>query len=145
MKHLLAPPLPYCPSAQPDWEGSRVLGIVGGTAEEPCLAYLKDLQPVTDELLALTQPVNPTEVFRFAAPCAGHACQHFDGSNCHLVQKTVRLLSPVVDTLPPCHLRSQCRWWQQEGKAACLRCPQVVTEIANPTEQLRQVTDPAIY
>jgi hypothetical protein len=123
-------------------EGSTVLGVVGGTPERPRLAYLAEPRPVTDEVLALSGPVSPTAIFRFGAPCAGQACRHFDGSACRLATRIVQLLPPVVDGLPPCQLRPDCRWWQQEGKAACLRCPQVVTDLRNPSELLRQVADP---
>lgn len=121
-------PPPSCPSAQPDWEGSVVLGVVLGTSESPRLAHLEVLQPVTVELMALAYPVEPTEVFRIAAPCLGTGCTHFNGTDCRLVQRLVTLLPPVVEALPTCSLRPSCRWWQQEGKAACLRCPQVVTD-----------------
>lgn len=131
-----------CPSAQPDWEGSVVLGVVSGSVEEPRIAYLTEPQPVTDELLALTQPVAPTEILRFAAPCAGHACRHFDGANCRLVMRTVQILPKVVDVLPACRLRSKCRWWQQEGKAACMRCPQVVTDSRTTSEHVIQAATP---
>jgi hypothetical protein len=143
MKHNTATNVPpLCPSAQPETEGSVVFGVVGGTVEEPHLAHFVEPQAVNDELLALANPVTPTEVFRFAAPCAGSACQHFDGSNCRLATKIVQLLSKVVEELPPCRLRPNCRWWQQEGKAACMRCPQIVTETYHPSEQLRQAADP---
>lgn len=144
MKNTATDAPPLCPSAKPEMEGSVVFGVVGGTVEEPRLAHLVELQPVTDELLALSGPVAPTEIFRFAAPCAGSACQHFDGSNCRLATKIVQLLPEVVAGLPPCRLRPNCRWWQQEGKAACMRCPQVVTENYHASEQLRQAANPAV-
>jgi hypothetical protein len=117
-----------CPSAQPEMANSVIFGVVRGTAEKPRLAYLVEPQPVTRELLLLTTPVKPTEVFRIAAPCAGDACRHFDGTNCQLARRIVNLVPAVVATLPPCHIRPNCRWWQQEGRAACVRCPQIVTE-----------------
>ena len=117
-----------CPSAQPTMADSFVFGVVQGTADEPRLRHLARPQPVSPELLQMAEPVSPTEVYRFAAPCAGSACCHFDGTNCQLAGRVVRFLRPVIDALPPCHLRPNCRWWQQEGKAACLRCPQIVTE-----------------
>jgi len=129
MQHLNTKASPLCPSAQPDMENSVVFGVVGGTVEQPHLVHLVEPQPVTDELLALSFPVEPTEVFRFAATCTLHACKHFDGLNCRLAQKIVETLPVVVETLPPCSLRPDCRWWRQEGKAACIRCPQVVTDI----------------
>ncbi|AUB35003.1 hypothetical protein COO91_00851 [Nostoc flagelliforme CCNUN1] len=92
---------PLCPSAKPEMEGSVVFGVVGGTVEEPRLHHLIKPQPVTEDLLALSSPVAPTEIFRFAAPCASNACQHFDGSKCRLATKIVHLLPKVVDELPP--------------------------------------------
>lgn len=132
-----------CPSTtHPEKEGSVVFGVVGGTVESPRLAYLREPQPVTDELLALSGPVTPTEVFRFAAPCARSGCQHFDGTDCRLAKRIVTMLPTVVDVLPACQLRSNCRWWQQEGKSACLRCPQILTKTYHPSEKLRQVATP---
>lgn len=135
---------PLCPSAQPQMADSVVFGVVGGTVEEPRLSYLKDPQPVTEEILKLSDPVQPTEVFRFAAPCAGSACQHFDGTDCGLAKKTVELLPQAVDRLPPCRLRPKCRWWRQEGRAACMRCPVIVTENYQPTAEQRQAADPSV-
>src|SRR5512135_146392 len=137
----LEPP-PLCPSARPEMEGSVVFGVIGGTAERPRLAYLSEPRPVTDEVLALSGPVAPTEIFRIGAPCAGHACHHFAGSHCRLATRVVQLLPLVVDGLPPCRLRPDCRWWQQEGQAACLRCPQIVTDMHSPSELIRWVADP---
>lgn len=134
---------PLCPSAKPEMEGSVIFGVVDGTVEEPRLAHLVEPQPVTDKLLALSGSVTPTEIFRFAAPCAGSACQHFDGSNCRLATKIVQLLPEVMTELPPCRLRPNCRWWQQEGKPACMRCPQIVSETYYPSKQLHQAADPA--
>jgi hypothetical protein len=132
----------HCPSAPPEWDSSVVLGVVGGTAEQPHLAHLREPLPVTNELLSLAAPVNPTEVFRFAAPCAGSACSHFDGTRCTLVTKMVDLLPGVGESLPPCFLRPHCRWWRQEGRAACVRCPQIVTEGRGGSRPLQEIADP---
>lgn len=131
-----------CPSAQPEMDDSVAFGVVSGTVEEPRLLHFAEPQPVTDELLALAQPVRPTEVFRFAAPCAGHACQHFDGANCQLATRIVQILPAVTSSLPPCTLRAECRWWQQEGRAACLRCPQVVTLDYAASDSMTQAATP---
>jgi hypothetical protein len=127
-----------CPSAQPDMAGVRVLGVVGGTVEANQVAYINEPLPVTDELLASAAPLKPTEVFRFAAHCEGKACRHFDGTNCNLATRIVQILPAVVDALPACLIRPTCRWYQQEGRAACLRCPQVVTESYEPSEDFKR-------
>jgi hypothetical protein len=131
-----------CPSARPEIEDSQVFGIINGTVENPHVSYLKKTLPVTEEIIALAGPVTPTEIFRTAAPCAGHGCQHFDGQNCSLAQRVVEQFSPVDETLPPCPIRRDCRWFQQEGKPACLRCPQVITDNYNASDLVRQVARP---
>jgi hypothetical protein len=125
-----------CPSAQPAMAGSMAFGVIAGTAEEPRVAWLERPVPVTDDLLALTGPVPPTQVMRFTAPCQENACCHFDGKDCQLATRLVQLMPAVDTSLPPCRIRPDCRWFVQEGKAACQRCPQIITYSANPTEQL---------
>ena len=131
-----------CPSAQPAMHGSMILGIVQGTVEQPRMTHLAHPKPVSAELLAMTAPVSPTEVFRFTAPCAGTGCQHFDGSNCRLARRIVKMQDPVTETLPICRIRPHCRWWQQEGRAACKRCPGIVTEVVFPDVKTYQMAVP---
>lgn len=135
-----------CPSARPDMEGARLLGLVEGTAENPRLAYLKRPEPVREDLLALAGSRSPTRVFRFAAPCAGDSCQHFDGTSCRLARRIVERMPEAVTSPPVCALRPACRWWRQEGEAACRRCPMVVTESygeIDGSDELRIAADPS--
>ncbi|MBD2679340.1 nitrogen fixation protein [Nostoc paludosum FACHB-159] len=131
--------LPLCPSGQPKIGDTVVFGVVGGTVEAASITYLKESQPVTEEILALSGPVKPTEIFRIASSCQANACQHFDGANCRLAMRIVEQLPTVVETLPACQIRSSCRWWQQEGKAACYRCPQIVTNNSYSSQILHEV------
>ena len=89
-----------CPSARPEPGESFVFGIIGGTVAEPRVAYLKQPQPITDELIAKVSPVTPAEVFRTASTCATNGCQHFDGKNCgiHLWTCHVRFFGIVFQT-----------------------------------------------
>jgi hypothetical protein len=119
-------------------KGSRVLGVVGGTAEAPDVAYLNETLPVTPELLAAAAPVEPTEVLRFAAFCEQSACRHFRENRCSLATRIVQILPAVAEALPPCTIRPTCRWFGQEGKAACLRCPQIVTLSYEPNEAFQR-------
>ena len=135
---------PLCPSAQPRMAGAVVFGVVGGTADQPEVAYLSETVPVTDALLALSGPVNPDEIFRFGAPCAGDGCMHFDGCDCRLAKKLVQLVPVASESLPACSLRPGCRWGRQEGRAACMLCPQGVTEMHTPTAAQRAAADPAV-
>ncbi|TIS45799.1 MAG: nitrogen fixation protein [Mesorhizobium sp.] len=116
-----------CPSAQPEMSGALVLGVVLPAETGNRVAYLNDTLPVNDEVLASAAPAPPTKVFRFSAICEERKCVHFDGVECNLASRIARQLPAVVDKLPPCTIRRTCRWFAQEGGAACLRCPQIVT------------------
>lgn len=132
-----------CPSAQPDMEDCRVLGVVGGTTEQPRTAYLTQILPASTEVLAMAGDAPPGEVFRLAARCEESTCAHFDGHDCRLATRIVQILPAVVDALPPCVMRPECRWFQQEGRPACLRCPQVVTNVRAPSETMLLAATPA--
>src|SRR3954447_5511661 len=119
---------PHCPSARPEWNGSFVFGVAAGTVEQPRVAYLNASFDITEDVRQLTEGVELTEVFRFAAPCVNSVCQQFRGGACTLARRTVELLPAVVASLPDCLIRPTCRWFEQEGHAACFRCPQVVTD-----------------
>ena len=136
---------PVCPSAQPDWKGSVAIGVMEGTAEKPRMAHFADALPVSDDLLRLAGPVTPGEVFRFAAPCLQGRCAHFRNSRCNLVTQIVSVLPAVTEALPQCAIRAQCRWWRQEGKQACMRCEQVVTDNYHPSPEMRIAARPAGY
>jgi len=127
-----------CPSAQPWMEGSVAFGVVNGDR----VAWIEKPVPVTEELLALTGPVPPTQVLRIAAPCQEKLCCHFDGTDCRLATKLVQLIPAVADALPPCQIRKDCRWFVQEGRPACLRCPQIVTYSVDPTPELSLAAKP---
>ncbi len=141
-----------CPSAQPGMENCRVLGVVEAQDElaqpspaqspKPAarIVYLNQILPATDEVLALSAPLKPTEVFRLSATCAEHKCPHFDGIDCRLATRIVKMLPPVTDCLPPCTIRKDCRWFSQEGAEACRRCPEVTTVSYDLSAKAREVS-----
>ncbi|MEH2467751.1 nitrogen fixation protein [Nostoc sp.] len=142
MEDIVVDKTTLCPSARPESEDSVVFGIISGTVAEPRVGYLKQPILITDELIAKASPITPAEIFRTAAPCATKGCQHFDGKDCRLAMRIVEKLPAIVEELPRCSIRRDCRWWQQEGKAACMRCPQVITDNYNPSELAVEVATP---
>jgi hypothetical protein len=122
--------------------GARVFGVRRAGPDGARTAYLDRPVEATAEVLALAGPVVPTQVLRLAATCEESRCSHFDGTDCRLASQIVQLLPPVVAVLPRCAIRADCRWFAQEGRAACLRCPQVVTEMADAPEPLKQAARP---
>lgn len=129
-----------CPSAQPGSRTSRVFGVMTGPVSRRRVGYLTSTVEATPDLLAKSGDAKPTQVFRIAAPCAKSACRHFNGT-CSLAQRVVDFLPPVVSALPPCQIRSTCRWYLEQGAEACLRCPQVTTDKADATEGEIRIAD----
>lgn len=129
-----------CPSAQPGMDDCRILGLVQWRDSAPRLEYLSEDVPATPEVLAMAAPLKPTEVFRLAATCAEHKCPHFDGADCQLATRVVQILPAAVDALPPCIIRKTCRWYSQEGGAACKRCPEITTVSYNLSPEVRAVS-----
>jgi hypothetical protein len=144
MEKIASEKTTLCPSARPEPGESLVFGVIGGTVTEPRVAYLKQPQTMTEELIAKVSPATPAEVFRTASTCATNNCQHFDGKDCGLATRIVAQFPIALEELPPCSIRRDCRWWQQEGKAACMRCPQVITDNYNTSELMIQVATPTV-
>ena len=130
-----------CPSAQPGMAEPRLIGVVTHEAEGPRVAYLAEEVPL-GEVLVQIGSAKASEVFRIAAHCEEKRCVHFNGTKCKLATRIVESLPPVVDALPHCLIRSTCRWYTQEGKEACFRCPQVITQPLEPSPQYRHVAAP---
>jgi hypothetical protein len=106
---------------------ARVFGVVAPGAPHPRVGYLVQPTPLTPELLDLLGDIKPTEVLRISARCEESRCSHFDGAHCTLAKRLKEALAPVTERLPPCTIRSTCRWYAEQGGEICLRCPQIVT------------------
>jgi hypothetical protein len=128
-----------CPSAQVGAKDARIFGMLTGAPDARRVGYLSETQPISEKLLALSGPAKPTVLFRIAAPCAMSGCKHFDGNACMLAQRIVKGLAPVVNALPSCQIRPTCRWFRQEGRSACVRCPQVITDKSNATLEEKRI------
>jgi len=118
---------------------AQILGVIRDDSGAPRLAYLNEEVAATAALLAQAAPAMPGEVLRLAARCEEAKCTHFNAGQCRLATRIVQMLPEVTNDLPPCVIRKTCRWFRQEGRAACLRCPQIVTVNRHRDELTQQV------
>ena len=130
-----------CPSAQATAPNARVFGVITGSPEAHRVGYLTETQPLSDELLAIAGSAKPTQLFRIAGTCSGDGCKHFKGNNCSLAKRIVDGVPAVVSGLPACQIRSTCRWFRQEGREACFRCPQIMTDKSNASDYEKYIAD----
>jgi hypothetical protein len=131
-----------CPSARPDQEGAAIIGIVRRSDASASVDILPETVKVSLLIDLIPASVQPGEVLRFAAPCMESQCIHFSKSQCQLAKRIVGLLPEVDEPLRKCAIRPTCRWWHQEGRAACQRCPRIITEPYITTETMREVAQP---
>jgi len=121
-----------CPSA-PCEVDSIMLGVRTGSGR---LAYINPPVRVTDEVFVELRrsEVAPERRFRFASTCTEADCGHWTGRACGLSDLLVDSEAVLAegDTLPACSIRSSCRWFFQNGRAACRVCPLVVTDSRAP-------------
>lgn len=119
-----------CPSA-PCQVGSKLHGIVG---PDGCLVRLTHPLVINKEFVeTATSGNSPTKRFRFTAVCSEEHCAQWRSGACQIASKArkVSVASPdefSADRLVPCAIRKNCRWYHQEGRAACSVCSYVVTD-----------------
>jgi hypothetical protein len=119
-----------CPSA-PCEEDSRLFGVIGPSGR---VGYVLPSLPVTTEFARRAEAAgSPTKRFRFTAPCIGVSCSQWDGQGCRIgAALAAGAAAAGIDdaVLPECGIRDTCRWFDQEGAAACGVCPLVATDPA---------------
>jgi hypothetical protein len=118
-------PRPQCPAAPEYWPNARAFGIVTGSVEQPWVRYLAKPVPVPQDL---PDGITPRAVVRIAADCQEGGCRHWTDEACSLAKRVIQQFDPVTARVPPCSIRLICRWWDQEGPAACMRCPAIATD-----------------
>ena len=116
----------HCPSAPANAPDAKVFGVIVGSHDAPRVAYLEEPTPFTEETAALAEGLDPGEVFRVTSRCFESGCVHYQSSRCSLGDE-IHSRAPSVESLPPCSIRAQCRWFAEQGPSVCLRCPAVVT------------------
>jgi hypothetical protein len=131
-----------CPSAQPNQDANVVIGVVGNQDGMPRVSLLPKPVPLQSVTHLIPDTIPIAEVLRLAAPCAERRCAHFSDNRCTLASRIVARLPAITARLSPCAIRPSCRWWHQEGPAACHRCPQIITEPFGTDDLMREVATP---
>ena len=107
-----------------------LLGIVMPNGR---VAFSPDRVTVNREFVSSAQEGrSPEKRFRFADGCVRTACRQWTGTRCGVVDEVLNdihaeELQAQAD-LPPCSIRSQCRWYEQVGAEACRVCTLVITD-----------------
>lgn len=118
-----------CPSA-PAAPGARLLGLLGPDGR---VHNVKSVVTVDDGFLQAAAEGGPVEArMRFASRCQTSGCAQWTGSRCGVIDKALAHIEAAIPVeagaLPPCTIRSDCRWYAQTGARACAACSYIVTD-----------------
>ncbi|MFN7224934.1 MAG: hypothetical protein ACK4MS_13020 [Paracoccaceae bacterium] len=119
-----------CPSA-PAAPGVYLLGILGLDGR---IHNVKTPMRVDQAFLESAADIGPVEArMRFAGRCQTSGCVQWTGSKCGVIDRAMAYLEAAgppdaLIALPPCTIRSTCRWFHQTGKDACTTCAVLVTD-----------------
>ncbi len=131
----------WCPSGSANRPESVVLGVRSG--EDGGVSYLAEPVPASEVMGLVPEGIEPRRILRFASHCES-ACANRVGTECGLINRIAAVPAPPhAAAVPRCHLRTQCKWWQQKGVDACHRCPAVSTLMLADDELGNLVADPA--
>lgn len=120
-----------CPSARAA-PGATLLGVLGRDGR---MVPLRTAMTVDQDFVAATGP-RPEARMRFAHACVKGHCAQWTGHRCGVIEKVLGHLGvPEPAPLPPCLIRATCRWFAEQGAAACGVCDLVVTDTAAPAAE----------
>ena len=131
-----------CPSAQPDQPGAQIIGVAEPREGGARIRLLAAPVPPASVAHLIPAGIPVPEILRLAAPCAEQSCRHFQNERCALGARVATRLAPLTDRLVRCAIRPRCRWWAEQGAAACRRCPHIVTEPFQASDLLREIAGP---
>ncbi len=133
-----------CPSAPHQHPEASLFGVVLEDESGPRVSYLEKDARMPDRIDVNALGVDPGHALRFSAPCAKSSCGQWNDGGCRLGKDIAEKLAPVVDVAPACKLRATCRWFDENGVAACLRCPQVTTRVMQGPKP-QKTSRPSLY
>ncbi|WEK68792.1 MAG: hypothetical protein P0Y62_13155 [Candidatus Chryseobacterium colombiense] len=102
--------------------GAQLFGVVN---KEGKVQFITPLT-VTEEFVQQNNRLE--QRFRFTGKCVEKGCAQWNNeeSKCSLSKKVQDLGTVKNTALSFCPIRSQCRWFSQDGNEACFSCNEII-------------------
>jgi hypothetical protein len=93
------------------------------------VSFISDKVIINEEFVQIAhEGRTPEKRFRFGGTCVEGSCKQWTGSRCGVIDQVIESVD-AGKHLPDCSIRTQCRWYAQNGESACFVCPFVVTDL----------------
>lgn len=110
-----------CPSA-PAIAANNVVGIFDGRG---VVRYFPVPVPVVFDFDTIS-----ASALRLSGKCVASRCRQWTGEQCGLPARIVSEIPQEFGVPRTCNIRGECRWYLQNGRDICIRCPSVSGEMA---------------
>lgn len=112
-----------CPSYQ-CVSGAQLIGIAQANQQ---IEFIGNPIRIDRQFVKIAQEGRPPETrFRFAKKCGKSICANWAGGHCGLIAELRDNREGLGGELPNCGIRDRCRWYAEQGAAACDICPNIV-------------------
>ncbi|MCF2494299.1 hypothetical protein [Dyadobacter chenhuakuii] len=117
---------PLCPA----FSGIKKSNLLGILQHDKIALLPNPLELDQDFIENLKNGSLPEQHFRFVSRCGTGECIQWKGQRCGVAAEVVNFVKSVKnDDIPDCSIRSDCRWYRQEGVSICKVCPYVLTDM----------------
>ena len=107
-----------CPSSA-DWS---VRYVIGRRKTDGTIQFAKELVPAGPEVMKHIQLVGDDYAYRFGGVCMQGDCAHWS-DGCALGESVTKVgIEKKLKPRGPCAFRTLCRWFAENGDAACGGC-----------------------
>lgn len=108
-----------CPAAAQD-DAIDTFGFF--RSDEGRVEFYAELIPLPEVLRGDRETPNPIDRMRLSAPCLTRKCVHWTGGSCRLGNAVAEVGRRTQSGQPACAVRSDCRWFAENGGEACKSC-----------------------
>jgi hypothetical protein len=120
-----------CPSSA----DNSVRYVIGRRREDGTTQFAKELVPAGPEVTEYIRFVNDDYAYRFGGVCMQGDCRHWAGG-CELGASVTKVaIEKKLNPRDPCAFKILCRWFAENGAAACGGCTYVSRAIGSTDDE----------
>ncbi len=105
----------------PSYQIEEATGVLGHLRRNGTLEIFESVLPMPNVVRSTLVANGALQTTRFVGPCVQDECMNWN-EGCQLGKSLSRLSGHAHRAYPDCSIRSQCRWFLENGPSACDVC-----------------------